>query len=480
MTSRLLPRRSGSGSLRYLTSRSSTAIKLAGIALLTGLAFSAGGATADPHDHTPLTWQVSGAPVVAQITGGPWTLQQGPVPPGSKEDPAAPHGYDGNPLQDYPNSNTGTEPMQPYYFPFVVGDGRNLNGLFDYRPRNTEEAVVAAHSSDAGRTWTFAGKALDYAPELAFVPSTDKPVYPLDPVNGNDDGQGHAFVLPIGRDQLLYTLNRQGAGNNFDGIGHIDSDQLLVHKLDRTDFLDGDASNPLDGLPGNETPPDPHKTDQHTTGLHNPDGIMGYVRSGDHLTVLYLEKDLKAFTAPPTSGSDDTVSVRVATTTNGIDFTDMGAASGLMDPQATCNHITGPTLTNCTEWVGSRAALIRLDDVHAHGDHARYGLFFSGGRPSDNDSDSFNYIGYAESDDLLHWTVVNGVGNNRGLNNPLLTVTGQPSTSFLAGRCYDPTLALSKDGRSATLVFAGYNTAKPKNNLANYRTIGVVTLTLAQ
>jgi hypothetical protein len=453
---------------------------IAAASLVAVVAFGSRGVTADPSVHPAVQWQVDGAPVVAQITGGPWTLQQGPVPAGSKEDSAAPHGFDGNPLADYPNSNPGTEPMQPYYFPFVVGDAKNMNGLFDYRPRNTQEAVVAAHSSDGGRNWTFTSQALNYQPELALNATTDQSVYPLDPVNGNDDGQGHAFILPIGHDELLYTLNRQGVGNNFDGKGHIDSDQLLVRDLGQSNFLDAGDDNPLAKLPNNETPPDPHKTDQHTTGLHNPDGIMGYVRNGNTLEVLYLEKDLNAFTVNGQKGKDDTVVVRLASTTDGINFTDQGIASGLMDPQSTCNHITGPTLTNCTEWVGSRATLVKLDNVAVRGDHARFGLFFSGGRPVDNDSDSFNYIGYAESDDLLHWKVINGVGNNLGLNNPLLTTTGQPATSFFAGRCYDPSVTISLDERTLTLVFAGYNTAKPKNNLANYRTIGVVTLSLAK
>jgi hypothetical protein len=33
----------------------------------------------------------------------------------------------------------------------------------------------------------------------------------------------------------------------------------------------------------------------------------------------------------------------------------------------------------------------------------------------DGDSDAFHYIGYAESHDLIHWTVVNGI------NNPIIS-----------------------------------------------------------
>ena len=36
-------------------------------------------------------------------------------------------------------------------------------------------------------------------------------------------------------------------------------------------------------------------------------------------------------------------------------------------------------------------------------------LLFSGGNCIDGDSDAFHFIGYAESSDLLNWTVINGI-----------------------------------------------------------------------
>ena len=45
--------------------------------------------------------------------------------------------------------------MAPYYVPQVTGRGTVLQGYFDYRPRNVNEAPVAASSSDGGNTWTF-------------------------------------------------------------------------------------------------------------------------------------------------------------------------------------------------------------------------------------------------------------------------------------------------------------------------------------
>jgi hypothetical protein len=38
-------------------------------------------------------------------------------------------------------------------------------------------------------------------------------------------------------------------------------------------------------------------------------------------------------------------------------------------------------------------------------------LLFSGGDCIDGGSDAFHYIGYAESSDLIHWHVVNGINN---------------------------------------------------------------------
>jgi hypothetical protein len=40
--------------------------------------------------------------------------------------------------------NPASERMQPYYFPFITGRGNRLQGYFDYRPKDVDEAVVAA------------------------------------------------------------------------------------------------------------------------------------------------------------------------------------------------------------------------------------------------------------------------------------------------------------------------------------------------
>jgi hypothetical protein len=119
-------------------------------------------------------------------------------------------------------------PMSPYYFPDVVNnvDG-SLTGYFDYRPKDADEAVVAANSTDHGKTWTVTGEALDQ--NQGYCPTAD----------ANDDGQGHPFVMSAGGSTNLYTLQRPAGDNT--GIG------LLVHQVNPS------ATDPLTGLAANES-----------------------------------------------------------------------------------------------------------------------------------------------------------------------------------------------------------------------------------
>jgi hypothetical protein len=122
-----------------------------------------------------------------------------------------------------------TLPFSPYYFPDIVrnADG-SLTGYFDYRPKDTDEAITVARSTDGGVTWTTEGEALEQNPGYCPVADT------------NDDGQGHPFVTasPSGGTDL-YTLQR-AAGDNA-GIG------LLVHHVNPS------ASNPLSALPASQS-----------------------------------------------------------------------------------------------------------------------------------------------------------------------------------------------------------------------------------
>lgn len=358
------------------------------------------------------SWTVMGTPQRAMITGGPWTLGQGPSTAAK-------------PVVNYPAPNPGTQAFQPYYFPKTYGDDQTIDGLFDYRPRNVEEQIVTAHSDDGGRTWMYTGQSLRYLPSAT-----------PDPENGSDDGQGHPFMLQIGGTQFLYTLDRQAGLKNVVGLN--------VRR-----FADG---SPLDVnvLPQNETPP---STMMQTTGLLNPDGIFDVVPGMQPPTVMYLQKQLGK------TAIEDVTTLRLASTTDGMNFTDLGAATGILDKTSL--------------FVGPRGTITR----YGTGDQTRYGLFFSAGTLADADSDAFHYIGYAESSDLKTWTVVNGV-NNPILSRDTTDSAGGPQ-SWYAGRVYSPSVTFSADGKTGTLVFAGYSTPKPKDNLGDYRTIGVVTLTRA-
>ena len=167
-----------------------------------------------------VTWSSVSAPVQSTIAGGPFTLSQG----GPFTGPVA-YCSGGVPLNNAPGV---VNVMQPFYFPFVTGRGANLQGYFDYRPRNINEATVAANSTDGGKTWRFQQKVEQLT---AACPTSD--------VNGsgNDAGQGHPFVLNFGGASWLYLLDRRG--------GHLDSDGLLVHRLTPR------AGTPVNPLPEN-------------------------------------------------------------------------------------------------------------------------------------------------------------------------------------------------------------------------------------
>jgi len=445
-------------------------------------------------DEDHIRWTKNGAPSETYITGGPWTLEQSGAAVGLKS-----AGYcDTNGIQI---GNPGTQRMQPYYFPFVTGHGKYLQGYFDWRPKDTDEAVAAASSDDAGFTWTFQQKVLELRTtcpdQVQKDPDGDKDNGP-DPNNsdnGDDDGQGHQFVINIAGHTYLYTLDR---ANN-----HIDADDLYIHELSPQPGL------PLNGVPAiNDGPTDATSALPeiafHTTGLLNPDGILGIDPGSSPLKVIYEQKILKgdntgstAFPASQqcntfwagyyannpfgTAVNDDITYLRLAETTDGVNFKDDGILQGLNDP--------GDVTATGTRWLATAGTILKLAG-------GRFGLLFSGGGCIDGDSDAFHYIGYAESRDLLHWTVVNGI-NNPVVSTASFTIAvdpnripaagGAPVTvpanapvvgdamGWFSGRVYAPSATLY-DPHDITVVFAGYRTPKPKNGLGDYRTIGRVSL----
>ena len=239
-------------------------------------------------------------------------------------------------------------------------------------------------------------------------------------------------------------------------------------------------------------------TPTRTTGLLNPDGILAVVPGTYPVKVLYIQKQIEGDYSYPTAqqcdnppvvapnypytltANHDIATVRLATTTNGINFTDLGPVTGLND--STTVSYTG------IRYVSPNGALISLPGGH-------WGLFFGAGNCIDADSDSFHAIAYAESSNLMNWTAYNGI-NNPILSRPTATFIDQATDSSLtipatapvsgatqawfAGRIYAPNAIVNSQNLGVSLIFDGYNIGyAAKGNakdLSNYRNIGQVSL----
>lgn len=467
-----------------------TAIRFAVLAAAIGAMAAVSAAQNNPNRLTPTSPAVE-----TYIIGGPWTLEQSGAAVGLKS-----AGYCVNGAQV---PNPGAERMEPYYFPFIVGHGRNLQGYFDYRPKDIDEAVVAANSADGGITWNFQDEVLQLrttCPTQANKePDGEKDAFfGNNADNGDDDGQGHQFIINIAGHTYLYTLERAS--------GHIDSDDLYIHEIFPQPGHPLSGAPLMDDGPTDASPVGTPEINTHTTGLMNPDGILGVVPGTWPLKIIYEQKILNGDLNPPfttaqqcntawanyyatnpfgTGVNDDVTYLRLAETTDGINFKDDGALNGLNDP-------TDVTAYG-TRWLATAGTILKLEG-------GKYGLLFSGGGCIDGDSDAFRYIGYAESHDLINWKVVNGLNNPILITNPYtITVNANglpaaagttimvPSTpaiggvtnGFYAGRVYAPS-ATPTGHHDLTVFFAGYHTPKPKNGLGDYRTISRITLHSSQ
>jgi hypothetical protein len=428
-------------------------------------------------------------------------------------------------------------PMAPFYFPLVytsanttsgnaVGGAAPILGLFDWRPKDLDEAVVVAESDDHGKTWYFMQTVLELFPDLtnpasggysktatatgcpATLQSTNSKATAA---NGStaDDGWGHASILQLpgvaaSTGQFLYLLDRNTTV--------VDSAPLHVIQLTSSTNkfpIDNTNSNAvgandiksiataLTNTAGSASP----VVVQDTVGLLNPDGIMAVFPTaagaavGSPVTVMYVQKILdgddsgttalpaaQQCGAAPVSGSTnhDISNVRLATTTDGVHFTDLGIVHGLNDP-------TTVDFTK-TRWISPRGTLL---DVN--GDGSVWGLYFSGGNCLDGDSDAFHYLGYAESTDKMTWTVFNDITHPIASINTITTTnpaTGAMVTvpavapvvatePWFAERLYAPT-ATQIDSTHLSLTFAGYGVQTPKDDLLDYRQIGNVVVTVSK
>jgi hypothetical protein len=438
-------------------------------------------------------------------------------------------------------------PMAPFYFPLVYnttntttgnafGGQPPLIGLFDWRPKDIDEALVAAESDDNGKTWYFMQTVLELNPDYtnpisggfsATATSTGCPATitgtnaNLTSANGSqaDDGWGHATVIQlpgvgnVATGQFLYMLDRNLNNLPDASVSIVDNAPLHVINLKM-------SSNKFPVWNTNNTNPGANDIKsissalQNTpdsgvnavpvldsVGLLNPDGIMAVfptaatAPAGTPVTVLYVQKilngDNTGATALPTvqqcakapfSGktNHDISNVRMASTTDGVNFTDLGIVQGLNE--------TTTVDYNKTRWISPRGTLIDIN-----GDGSLWGLYFSGGNCLDGDSDAFHYIGYAESSDKVHWVVYNDINSPIASINPITTANQAggatvtipshspliPTQGWFAERLYAPT-ATRVDATHLSMTFAGYGVQTPANDLLDYRAIGNVVLTVSK
>ncbi len=427
-------------------------------------------------------------------------------------------------------------PMTPFYFPFTYtttltptgnafGGQPPIIGLFDYRPKDMDEAVVVAESDDNGLHWYFMQTLLELNPDYSdpasggYQPGSTNTGCPATVTGDNantmsvggttgDDGWGHASIVQLpgtmnaSSGQFLYLLDRNPSNVDQAQLKVVNlaaaSNKFPVWNTHQTNNDIKSISSALTSAADAGTP----LVVKSTTGLQQPDGIMavfpdtkGVLKAGDPITVMYVQKILNgdqtgATMLPasqqcgkaPFSGktNHDISNVRLATTTNGVDFTDLDVVvTGLNDP-TTVDF-------NGTRWISPRGTLI---DVH--GDGSLWGLYFAGGNCLDGDSDAFHYIGYAESTDKIHWTVFNDINHPIASINTI-TITpdaGAPFTIpatppvvateyWFAERLYAPS-ATRIDATHLSLTFAGYGVQSPNADLLDYRQIGNVVLTVSK
>jgi hypothetical protein len=271
------------------------------------------------------TWTASGSPAQATIAGGPWTLGQGgsATSGGAFNGPipyCTPGGSSGGTALVNPTSTVNT--FNPYYFPFVVGSGQSVKGYFDYRPKNINEAVIAATSTNAGQSWTFQEMVEQLTTECPN--SNDN----TSSSGGNDDGEGHPSIISFGGMTWLYTLDRRTPHADFDG--------LIVHQILPR------GANALNPLPLNSPLMQP-PTSNVIAGW-NFNGVTGTQLTPAPSTGVGTAKALNMTngytysTTPPTVGSVDGSNVTKTTLSS--------------DPSGTATHNIGPNNNEAWRVVG--------------------------------------------------------------------------------------------------------------------------------
>jgi hypothetical protein len=230
-------------------------------------------------------------------------------------------------------------------------------------------------------------------------------------------------------------------------------------------------------LPSATTPVSPDFS-VHTIGLINPDGIMAVIPGSIPRTVLYISKTLGGQTSPSgipqctTNGpngkiNQDYEQVRLASTTDGVHFTDLGVTN-LTNP--------GDTTFTGIRYASPNGSIVQLGN-------GNLGLFYGAGNCLDGDSDAFHAIVYAETSpgNLLNWTILNNITSNpiasvapvtmNGTTYPTSAPVVGAAQSWFAGRVYAP-MATFLDASHVNLTFAGYDAGYVGgSDYTSYRTI---------
>ena len=211
-------------------------------------------------------------------------------------------------------------PMSPYYFPFIMrnpNDPDVLTGFFDYRPKDSDEAIVVANSFDGGHTWVFVDKKLESNTNLC--PAGIQ----------NDNNQGHPFVVQVSGaagsangTYDLYTLNRISG----DSLGQ----GLLIHQLNWATSSKYPYGDPVQNLPAQEqvdsgpNPVNPTGTTGITGTLGYDNQVEGGVFSGPASTTA------SAMATVPVESTMDALQDNGATITVGstANFTNAGSGGG--------------------------------------------------------------------------------------------------------------------------------------------------------
>jgi len=368
-----------------------------------------------------------------------------------------------------PNTGNGWNTAAPQYtqgVQFMVSTVGHYNIVFQYDWYTTAQGVrnLQAQYTVDGSTWTNVGPLQvaqsggGYSDQIAI----NFPALGIATVNNNP----HFGVRLVSAYDPTYTLSSTYTSATLGATGPVQIDNTSGNwRFDEINVLG--TSSAATTLP----------TVNETTGLTNPDGILAQVPNVFPLKILYIDKTLNGDYVFPSAqqcglsssggaANHDISLVRVATSTDGVHWTDQGPVSGLNDTTTVSPH--------SVRYVAPNGSLVKLQN-------GKWGLFFGGGNCLDGDSDAFHAIMYAESSNLTTWTIYNGI------DNPIASVanTTDPSTHatiplntpvlgatqlWFTGRVYGPQ-ATWASGNTLNLTFSGYDAAY-SGDISSYRTIG--------